>query len=258
MEKSNKKIDIVDILVKIVLIAVIIILLLHNCSMLKKINNNKKTDGVPTGNVDIFEFKCEEKKCHDVLPDKKDIPEPDNNSKNAYKTPSNNTKPASDEKTPSADPKPDESTEPAGDEDDFIVADTVNWKNQNELRIFSNPLFEMEEKIAPESSNVYQFIVRNKTSLKINYKMTFIETNKKNINMMYRLKRGSDYIIGDNNKWVTAEELNSSNIELNSNSDHVYYLEWKWFSSNNDTNVGTDVTSKYKLNISIEAEGTNE
>ena len=248
MENSNKKLDIVDILVKIVLIAVIIILLLHNCSMLKKIDKNKKSEGVPTGNVDIFEFKCEEKKCTDVLPDKGDIPKPDNNGQN--NSGNNNATPS----------KTDDNTTPEDDidEDGFIVTDTVNWKNQNELNIFSNPLFEMESKIAPESSNVYEFIVRNRTSLKINYNMTFIETNNKNINMKYRLKRGNDYIIGGKDNWVTVDELNSSNILLNSNSDHVYYLEWKWFSSNNDTSVGNDITSKYKLNISIEAEGTNE
>ena len=248
MEKSEKKIDIVDILVKIILIAIIIFLLMHNCSMLKKIDKNKKQAEVPVGNIDVFEFKCEEKKCKDVLPDQKELPKPDNGNNNNGNSNNNNNNNNNDNDK-------DDTEEDVDGE--FSVYDTVNWNNQSELRIFSNPVFEMEEKIAPESSNVYEFIVRNNTNLVIKYNMKFNEENAKNINMKYRLKRGSEYVAGSANTWLTADELNASNITLDSNKDHVYYLEWKWFSSDNDTSIGTDITSKYKLSIAITAEGTD-
>ena len=71
--------------------------------------------------------------------------------------------------------------------------------------------------------------------------------------MKNKIKKGDTYLI-DN--YVSYNELNLSNISINSNSKDTYYLEWKWISSDNDTNIGlqaqnTDIN--YDLKILVEA-----
>ena len=49
---------------------------------------------------------------------------------------------------------------PSFGEDDDIVSDEGKvWLYKSSLNIFSNPAFEMDNIIAPESSNIYEFIV---------------------------------------------------------------------------------------------------
>lgn len=265
MEDSKKKYNFWDIVVKIILIVIIIILLLHNCSIVKKLNKKDNNVDRPTGNVDIFEIQCEKDTCKDVLGDKTDKPNtnpvivPDNNN-------SNNNKPST---TPDNSNINNNNNNQSGNEgqsssgndttdDELIVKDTVEWKSQNELRIFSNPAYQMESKIAPESSNTYIFIVRNNTNSDVKYNIDFNEENANHINMKYRLKRDNEYIIGSSTTWVGYNELDLNGILLNSKSDHTYYLDWKWFSSDNDTSIGSNPNSKYKLNIEISAESQNE
>ena len=234
MTDDNKKYNIWDAVVKIVLIIIIVILLLHNCTILKKLNAKEDTKS-PTGNVDIFEIKCEKDTCKEVLGDKTDkpAPEPDkpsvtpggNTGNNNTTTPSGNTtKPSSGTDKPtnnnnsnnttnsgntSTDPGNDPGNDPGEDPEptEVIVKDTKTWQSQNQLRIFSNPAYQMEPKIAPESSNTYEFIVRNNTSYDVAYKIDFIEENNNNINMKYRLKRGNTYVVGNDSTWVRYNDL---------------------------------------------------
>lgn len=246
MTKDEKKYNIGDILVKIILVVIIIILLLHNCSIVKKLNKKPSYVQTPVGNVDIFEIQCEKETCKDVLGDKTENPNPiviPDNSNNKPTTPDN---------------KPSSGNEQQTSEDDLIVKDTVEWKSQNELKIFANPAYQMNQKIAPESSNTYIFLVRNNTDYNVKYKIDFLEENNNHINMKYRLKRDNEYIIGSSTTWVGYNELDLNGILLNSKSDHTYYLDWKWFSSDNDTSIGSNPNSKYKLNIEISAESQNE
>lgn len=236
--KEERKNKIVDFIIKVILIIIIILLLLHNCQMIKKLDNNDKKDiKYPTGNVDVFELKCEKEVCKEVLDDKVD-----NTPVAPQTTPSNNT------------PKDD-------GEPKLTVLDNaakVEWDSENEIDIFSNTVYEMEQKIAPECSNTYEFIVRNSSDYKIKYNIDFKEVNKYHINMKYRLRKDNSYVIGDDDTWVTYDELNIENAISNANTDQIYYLQWKWFSSENDSSIGADPDSKYKLTIYITAESQNE
>jgi len=143
------------------------------------------------------------------------------------------------------------------DEEDFDVEDGkgLSWSSNKELDIFANPMYEMEEKIAPESTNFYQFIVRNNTKYNVKYSISFIENNEMNINMKYRLRKNDDeYIVGDKENWVSYEELEIDDISLKTEKSDTYYLEWKWFSSENDTEVGAAGDVDYSLKINIKAE----
>ena len=59
----------------------------------------------------------------------------------------------------------------------------ITWNGASDLKIFSKTLYTMDGKIAPESSNTYQFVVKNSTVYNVKYKINFIETNEYNINM---------------------------------------------------------------------------
>ena len=46
-------------------------------------------------------------------------------------------------------------------------------------------------------------------------------------------------------------------MPLNSSNNDTYYLEWKWVSSDNDTQIGKAGNASYGLKIEIKAESTN-
>ena len=115
-------------------------------------------------------------------------------------------------------------------------------------------MYTIDDIIAPESNNTYQFIVKNSTKYNLKYNIEFVESNPYNINMKYKLKKNDEYII---DHYVSASELNVSNIHLNTNSNDTYYLEWKWVSNTNDTEIGANPSSKYGLKINVKAESDN-
>lgn len=146
-------------------------------------------------------------------------------------------------------------------EDDFYVSDReiIKWEDETNLNIFedSQNISKVRGKIAPESEGTYKFIVNNGTAYNLKYKLTFIETNSNNINMKYKLKKGDTYLI---DHYVSYEELNLSNLLLNSHNSDTYYLEWKWVGDNddNDTQIGmnaknSDITYDLKIDIEVES-----
>lgn len=125
----------------------------------------------------------------------------------------------------------------------------VTWNGATDAKIFGT-----SGKIAPESADIYKFVVKNGTRYNLKYKISLIETNPYNINMKYRLKKNDTYLI---DHYVSANEVNVSEILLNSNATDTYYLEWKWVSSDNDTQIGKTLNANYGLKIKVEAESTN-
>lgn len=271
MEKENK-VNVKDLIIKIVLIIVIIILLIHNCVLLKGIRekDNKKT---PTGNVDIFEIDCTnkdtcDKKTKDDDSTNKENSKDSNISNDNNKSSNNNSQKGSNDKSQSGssttndnnnnDNKDDSDIDDTDEDLEFKVLDNDKvWSSTNTLRIFSNPAYNFEQKIAPESSNTYKFQVKNNTNYNVTYKINFIEKNTHHINMVYRLKRGNTYVAGSDDSWVSYNGLNLNNVTLNSKKSHTYYLEWKWKSSDNDNQV-SGIEDAYNLKIEIEAESNND
>ena len=131
----------------------------------------------------------------------------------------------------------------------------ITWNGASDLKIFSKSAHTMEGKVAPESSNVYQFVVKNDTPYNLKYEIKFIETNNYNINMKYKLKKNDTYLI---DHYVSASELNVNNVLINSGYNDTFYLEWKWISSSNDNNIGSNPEAYYGLKIEINAEGVND
>ena len=121
---------------------------------------------------------------------------------------------------------------------------------QEKLNIFNNQAFEYTNKIAPGVSNTYDFIVKNNSQKDFKYLCQFYETTEYKVNLKYRLKKDGEYIIGDEKKWVTADELLTAEIVLAAGEENKYSLDWTWFDDDvNDTLAGKNMTSVYRLNI---------
>ena len=241
---KKKEINKKDIMIKIVLIVIIIILLIHNCCVLKK--HNKEL--IPTGNVNIIEIICDK---DDVC-----IPEGNQDDFSTYNDTNNksnglNDNKSGNDKTPFTE---NDTTEP--EETELLVKDKkINWEETTQAKIFTNSMYELNDKIAPESSNTYQFVVKNGTNYPINYNINFIETNVYNINMKYKLKKNDTYLI---DHYVSASELNQTDLTLNSKKNDTYYLEWKWISCDNDTQIGEASNANYGLKIEVKAESNDD
>ena len=221
METDNRKKRLIDWIIEIILVIIIILLLCRSCYSFGDIEQK------PTGNVDIIEITCNKEDVCDIKKDPKD----------------DNTKPVSG----------DDVEEP---ETGFIVKDQqITWDGKKEAKIFTNSMYQFKDLIAPESSNTYQFIVKNATEYNLKYKISFEEFNKYNINMKFKLKKNDTYLI---DHYVSASELNIDEMMLNINENDTFYLEWKWISSSNDTSIGKTPDAYYGLTIKVEAESIND
>ena len=234
--KNNK---IINLIIEIILIVIIILLLVHSCNLQKK-NDENKNKKTPTGNVDIIEIKCDNSStCSEVTT--KDETTKKNNQSTILKPINSETKEEPKEEEPLT---------------GLVTVDnhTVQWDGKKDLKIFTNSAYELTDRISPESSNTYKFIVKNKTEYKLKYKITFLETNTQNINMLYKLKKNDAYLV---NEYTTYDNINVLDQEFEPGENDTYYLDWKWFSSSNDTHIG-EIQADYNLKIEIEAESMIE
>ncbi len=72
--------------------------------------------------------------------------------------------------------------------------------------------------------------------------------------MQYKLKKNDTYIV---DHFVSISELNASEALLNTSANDTFYLEWKWVSNGNDTEIGKNPNASYGLKIEVKAESTN-
>lgn len=110
------------------------------------------------------------------------------------------------------------------------------------------------DKIAPLTKSTYRFDIKNGNKFAIKYQIKMSEENPYNINMKYRLKLDGKYIIGDENTWVNINEINTNNLILANESYAKFELDWYWAEGENDTFIGTQIQSKYKVYMEIYAE----
>lgn len=228
-EQSKRR----DLIIEIILVAIIIALFLHNCELSKQ----NQTHNVNTGNVHIIEIKCNTSNvCEPVEPNK-----PNNNGKNNNGNKGNNGGSS------------EENIEGEAGLDVYDIE--MHWDGVTEAKIFTNSMYTLEGKIAPESSNTYQFVVKNGNNYRLKYDISFVEDNPYNANMKYKLKKNDTYVISE---YVSADELMSQNNILEANNYDTFYLEWKWVSNSNDTEVGRIDNATYGLKIEVKAESIND
>ena len=240
MVDKEKKVD--RIVIGVLIIIILLLLGINACTMMKK--GEEKPDDGKGGNTTVLDLKCE-KSCK-KKGNSGDNTNPGGNGGSNRSGTGNNTG------TNTGNDNTDDDDETVYDmlevyDDEF---DTIKWNGSTKLNIFENSTA-ANNKIAPESKGTYEFDVRNSTDYKLKYDLSFVETNTSNINIKYKLKKNGTYI---NSDYVTYNELALTGQMVNVGVKDVYELEWKWFSSDNDTNIGTNGAS-YTLKINISAEG---
>ncbi len=139
------------------------------------------------------------------------------------------------------------------DDGNFEINDKKQiWSKTTEIKIFDR------DKVSPNDTGEYEFIINNNTIENLKYKIKFIEVNKYNVNMMYKLSRNNEFIAGDKDEWLYYDKLNVDEKVLNTRKNDVYRLEWKWVDADNDTQVGRTKGANYTINVLVEAEETQE
>lgn len=134
----------------------------------------------------------------------------------------------------------------------MVYDDDTIYSKETQLNIFTQTSYNiLDNKIAPGSENSYQFVIRNNNDFNVIYNLDMIEINDYNINMKYRLKLNGNYVVGNDNEYVSVDELNQYNIALANYTYDVYTLDWKWLEGSNDTEVGTNIKANYQLNLKI-------
>ena len=121
------------------------------------------------------------------------------------------------------------------------------------LNIFNNEKFNNEAMIAPSSYGKYYFYISNVSNKRVKYDIVFSDKMTNKINMKYKLKIDGVYIRGNENEYISIDELNIDNINLMKDSTNSFVLEWYWEDDDiNDTYIG-ELKEKqyYKLNLKV-------
>ncbi|MBE5805568.1 MAG: hypothetical protein E7313_02465 [Clostridiales bacterium] len=233
-------------------------------------NENDKTDGNKgeDGTEDNKENDGSEEEKEDDDKDNKDEGNNVDDNKNENDKDDGNKEDDDKKEENKDDSDKDEDDKDDGNEDDDEIIDNearikisedgTDWNELKELRIFYNEFYEDEPKIAPGVSGEYKYTVENNWDKDVIYHMNFSEENPLNINMVYKLKDDGKYVFGDENTWVSHDDLNKPDIVIESGETHIYTLEWKWEHSDNDTQIGETEGAKYKIFIKVYAEQKGE
>ena len=241
--KEERRKKIISWVIIAILIIIIILLCLTKCCKKdgNNANNNDDAYKIKTGNTDVFNINinCPKEECPVVNDDKNNNDNTKNININSNKPNKNNDIPVFDEDT---------------DKDIigkvFVDDKDGNYIYQQNLNIFNNAAFNYTNKIAPGVSNTYEFKVNNTSNVDIKYYVEMYEQSDYNINLKYRLRRNGSYVIGSEDNWVSANELKTEFKNLKASNYDSFELDWKWFDDDvNDTNIGENMTSEYKLNI---------
>ena len=263
MENNNKKVLYTIIIILIIII--IILLLLTKCEKTDngyieqpKVNDKDKIDDNNKKNNETNQTK--EEKTEQV--DKEIKINKDSNNKNSTKVNENTISNTINVNTNSGNNSNKNNTFNDNDDKEDLQDENlgeliIDWEENNQVKIFDNNYFN-ESKIAPGVHGDYTFSIKNERTVKVKYNIELTDTNTYNINMKYRLKKGSEYVVGSDTDWVSVSDVIYKNNILDKNETDIYTLEWVWQDSDNDTNIGESVGANYSLNINIYGEDINE
>lgn len=141
--------------------------------------------------------------------------------------------------------------------DRFVVMqdyDGKSWDAVRELDMFKNSNFYDKNKIAPGVEGNYSFSVENESDATFSYDMFFTPENPYNVNMVYKLKKNGQYVLGNQEKWETYTGLEKKLQTLNPHSKDIYTVEWRWEDTDYDTEIGETYGAYYRMYINILAE----
>lgn len=124
------------------------------------------------------------------------------------------------------------------------------FKTLNNLDMFKNFEYEESKLIYPGLSGKYYFQVENNSEKDMEYILSVIENNPRNVNMKYALKRNGIYIAGNDNQYANISELQKTNLWIASGKGDNYILYWKWVDTDKDALSSNPIErGEYKLTI---------
>lgn len=179
--------------------------------------------------------------------------------------PSNPTDPTdpTDPTEPTDPPDPTDPTEP--DQPADVQVQEKNgpvWQQNTEISLFADRTGAGEDrKLMPGSKGSYEFLVSNRNSYEIRYQMKIsAPEGQLLLPLRYRLKSDGQYLCGDQDTWLTAEQLSAESVNLDPGEEKEYLLEWQWlFAGGNDildTKIGSAADLEYRVIVMIHAEQT--
>ena len=140
-----------------------------------------------------------------------------------------------------------------------IFEGTKEWSELKELDIFNrNHNHVVNGKIAPGVEETYIYTVECYGDYNMLYDMQFFDENPLNINMKFKLRRNGKFVAGDENTWVTVDQLKQAGMKIAPKTIDVFILDWRWEDADNDTEIGETEGAQYKLNIKSNAEAIIE
>ena len=112
---------------------------------------------------------------------------------------------------------------------------------------------ENNRKIYPGLKGEYQFLMVNTGVLNLYYKLSFSEENAYNIPMRYRVKKGKDYIAGNETTWVDMNQMKFKPERIERGEEIVYTIEWQWldYDDIHDTQLGYEAIANYVFHMNL-------
>ena len=100
-----------------------------------------------------------------------------------------------------------------------------------------------------------KFGVKNVTNGDIIYDVGFTDQSNYLVNMKYKLKIDNIYIVGDENHYVSLDQMKVNDITVVNGSNNIFTIEWYWEDDDpRDVIVGmAEPTQYYTLNLAINA-----
>lgn len=113
-------------------------------------------------------------------------------------------------------------------------------------------------KIYPGKMGKYYFDITNNDTISSDIFVSFSEQGFSDIPMQYRLRSSSSYICGDEDNWVTIDELKINGIRITGKETVKFVLEWRWYDDGTrdekDTQIGSKDSSDYVITIEVVAQ----
>lgn len=119
--------------------------------------------------------------------------------------------------------------------------------------------------IHPGEYGEYYFKIINEDKKDKVIYLNFSDENDENLDniaipMRYRIKSKDKYLCGDENYWVTIDDVYLEKIIISANSSESFVLEWYWLDDGRhdeeDTNAGLKESAIYTIHIQLTSELT--
>lgn len=139
-----------------------------------------------------------------------------------------------------------------------VTSKGQKWKE--DLSIFNNEKYNGKPVIYPGLGNTYYFELTNALDNHAICDLKFAEENIENLPIKYKLKEinenGQKYIKGNENNYVSYNELNIEDIVVEKMTCKKYALEWKWIDNKENDNIYGNIEKDviYKLIIEVNTE----